>query len=138
MFNYCFRIALNSEMHDERLQKMYGKKYVVNVEDLKSKLHGLSLLKDNFQYSLIIHDRDVTCNKSHLHLVVSFEDIYLLDFFKDNYFPVGYSKRCNSFDACLLYLLHRGHADKVQYDVDELFTNIDYYDRFPFLKKEVL
>lgn len=135
MFTYCFRIALQSEMHNERLKKLYGKNYVINVKELKQCLELMSVCK-NVLYSLVIHDRDI--GKAHLHLVVCFNDYNVLNILQNTFFPVGYMDKCNSFDACLLYLLHRGHADKVQYDVDELFTNIDYYDRFPFLNKEAM
>ena len=135
MYAYCFRIALNSEMHNEWLQKKYGKNYVIDVKELKDCLRLMSVCK-KVLYSLVIHDRDI--GKAHLHLVVCFNDYNVLNILQDTFFPVGYVDKCYSIDASLLYLLHRGHKEKAQYSVDELFTNINYYDRFSFLRKEVM
>ena len=130
---YNIRIALESNISDARLKKLLGKKYVINVQETKYLLRGCASVDKGFHYSMIIHDRDTTCNKVHLHLVVSFENEHLLGILKQE-FPVGYFEECKSYDASLLYLLHRGHADKTQYSVSDLYTNIDYYARFPFLK----
>ena len=132
MYTLNVRIALHSVIKDDRLQKLYGSFYIVDVDNLKDVLKNMK----GVEYSLIIHDRDTTCNKSHLHLVIASITPIDVDFWK-SLFPMGYMSECRSLDASLLYLLHRGHADKVQYDVDELFTNIDYCDRFPFLNKGV-
>ena len=133
MYTLNVRIALHSEMHTVRLQKMYGNSFIVDVDGLKTWLFN----SQGIEFALIIHDRDVTCNKSHLHLVLCSETPFDLAYLK-TLFPVGYMSKCNNYDASLLYLLHCGHADKARYSVDELFTNIDYYERFPFLKKEVM
>ena len=127
MTTYNIRIALESNIRDARLKRLLGKKYVVDVESV------LFLLSDipDAEYALIVHDRDNTCNKPHLHLVV--KSNHSLMFWKVC-FPIGYCEECRSYEASLLYLLHRGHADKKQYSVSDLYTNIDYYARFPFLK----
>ena len=123
------RIALCSTIVDERLKKKYGSEFVVNVSDIKVKLQNML----GAEYALVVHDRDKTLNKPHLHLVVKapHEIICLLK----ELFPIGYCSSCLSYDACLLYLLHRGHKDKEQYHLSDLFTNIDYVERFPFLKE---
>lgn len=113
---------------------MYGSFYIVDVDKVKHLLENM----EGIEYSLVVHDRD-SCNKAHLHLVVkSLTANYLNVAVFKKLFPVGYMEECHSYEASLLYLLHRGHDFKASYDVDELFTNIDYYDRFPFLKKEVI
>ena len=130
---YNIRIALESDIKDARLKKLLGRKYVVNVNHLKGTLRSLSCRGNCFEYALIIHDRDGTCNKPHLHLVVVCDD-YARYFLSTRYFLIGYFEECRSYEASLLYLLHCGHADKKQYGVSDLYTNIDYYARFPFLK----
>ena len=133
MMKYCnIRIALESDIKDARLKKKYGEKYCVPVFILKTSLLASAIFND-IEYALIIHDCDNTCNKPHLHLVIC-SDADLIDDLVKNYFPIGYCEECRSYEASLLYLLHRGHADKKQYSVGDLFTNIDYYARFPFLK----
>ena len=129
---YNIRIALESNISDARLRKWLGEKYILNVGTLKNVLCCLSVDCHDMKYALIIHDSDYTCNKPHLHLVVfcNKDAIHRLH----AHFPVGYFEECRSFDASLLYLLHCGHADKKQYSVSDLFTNIDYYSYFPFLR----
>ena len=133
MTTYNIRIALESNISDARLRKQLGKKYVVDVCFLKFALLVYSIHYDDFEYALIVHDSDFTCNKPHLHLVV-FGDCAVIDVLVRDFFPIGYCEECRSYEASLLYLLHRGHADKKQYSVSDLYTNIDYYARFPFLK----
>ena len=132
MRTFMVRIALNSNLNDVRLQNKYGAFFNVDVDLLKEWLMGLL----NVEYSLVIHDRDNTLNKPHLHLVVRSKDsrVFSINHLR-SMFPVGYIEECRSYDACLLYLLHRGHANKGQYCIDDLFTNVDYLERFPFLKE---
>lgn len=134
MKTYNIRIALESDIKDARLRNQLGDKYVLDVYNLKNVLSLFSFLNFQlFEFALIIHDVDFTFNKPHLHLVICC-DSYVAHSLKERFFPIGYFEECRSYDASLLYLLHCGHADKKQYSVSDLYTNIDYYARFPFLK----
>lgn len=109
---------------------------VINFPFRRSMLDAFDdLSANNYQWVAIVHDKDVdregVLKTKHLHLVfecpkrhrISFYINRLIDYFGvvANQVSVQVS---NSFSGDIQYLIHKNNADKHQYSVDELYTNL--------------
>lgn len=78
-----------------------------------------------YNYALVLHDRDVDDNgelkKPHWHIVVKFKNaVWNTSVAEQLGITVNYIESCKSLDSALLYLVHFGHDDKEQYELEEV------------------
>lgn len=87
-----------------------------------------------YDYAAILHDSDVyetdgedhkagDLKKPHWHVVIRFSPNALWNtaVAKDLGIEVNYLEKCRNLNKALLYLVHRDHLDKYQYDLDKVF-----------------
>lgn len=87
-----------------------------------------------YDFAAILHDSDVyesdgeghkkgDLKKPHWHVVVRFSPNALWNtaVAKDLGIEVNYLEKCRNLNKALLYLVHRDHLEKFQYDLDKVF-----------------
>lgn len=87
-----------------------------------------------YDFAAILHDSDVyetdgedhkagDLKKPHWHVVIRFSPNALWNtaVAKDLGIEVNYLEKCRNLNKALLYLVHRDHLDKYQYDLDKVF-----------------
>lgn len=92
------------------------------------------LQSGGYDYAAILHDSDVyekdgedhkagDLKKPHWHVVIRFSPNALWNtaVAKDLGIEVNYLEKCRNMNKALLYLVHRDHLDKFQYDLDKVF-----------------
>lgn len=95
------------------------------------------LCKDGYLFAYIFHDKDIDNNgvlkRRHLHLVFECPTRRRLSYYirhLSSMFGVESSQVqvevSNNFDWDIQYLLHKNNADKYQYDLCDIVTNMPY------------
>lgn len=116
--------------------KFKDRKYVAVLypEDPTHVLAMEKLEAGGYDYAAILHDSDVyesdgedhkagELKKPHWHVVIRFSPNALWNtaVAKDLGIEPNYLEKCRNLNKALLYLVHRDHLDKFQYDLDKVF-----------------
>lgn len=98
---------------------------LVLYEDDETHRLALEKIKKNYDYAMILHDRDTNedgeLKKPHYHVVIRFQNAKWSSALaseleiKENYF-----EESRSFKRSILYLIHFYDEDKFQYSVDDV------------------
>lgn len=104
---------------------------------IKRKLDDIcdDLSANQYVYALIVHDKDIDNNgvlkTKHIHLVFECPKRHRLSFYiarLSEYFNVERNQVSvqvsNSFEGDIQYLVHKNNANKYQYDVKDIKTNM--------------
>ena len=87
---------------------------------------ALNLIKNNYDYAYIVHDKDVNSDtgeikKSHIHCVVSFNNAkWNTSFAEEIGLLVNYIQPIKNYEKCLEYLIHYNDDSKYQYSLDDV------------------
>lgn len=118
------------------IQKFKDRKYVAVLypEDPTHVAAMEKLQSGGYDYAAILHDSDVyesdgeghkkgDLKKPHWHVVVRFSPNALWNtaVAKDLGIEPNYLEKCRNLNKALLYLVHRDHLDKFQYDLSQVF-----------------
>ena len=86
-----------------------------------------------YNFAAILHNKDVyedgenkgQIKKPHWHVVVKFTNaVWRNATAKSLGIEPNYLQQCSNVDAALLYLVHEGHPEKHQYDIEEVFGTL--------------
>lgn len=93
--------------------------------DDPSHVFAMELIRANFNYVAILHDKDSDENgelkKPHLHVILKFTQARWNTALADELgIKLNYMEKTGSWDSSARYLLHDGCDDKFQYDASEL------------------
>ena len=113
------------------MEKFRSRKFCLLLYPNEDKTHkkALEYIKLNYDYALIVHDKDTNENneikKAHTHVVVSFsnakwntalaEELGITD---------NYIEKCRDLDKALEYLIHYNDDTKHQYDIELVRGNL--------------
>lgn len=113
------------------MEKFRSRKFCLLLYPNEDKSHekALEYIKLNYDYALIVHDKDTNENneikKVHTHVVVSFsnakwntalaEELGITD---------NYIEKCRDLDKALEYLIHYNDDTKHQYDIELVQGNL--------------
>lgn len=118
------------------VQKFKDRKFVAVLypEDPSHAAAIQKLSSGGYDYAAILHDSDVyesdgedhkkgDLKKPHWHIVIRFSPNALWNtaVAKDLGIEPNYLEKCRNLNKALLYLVHRDHLDKYQYDLDKVF-----------------
>lgn len=99
--------------------------HLVLYKEDKEHLIALDLITNEYNYALILHDKDIIedtgeLKKEHFHVILYFDNPrYLLSLAKDLGIKPNYIK-VDELKKGLEYLIHKNNTDKYQYSVDEV------------------
>ncbi len=113
------------------MEKFRSRKFCLLLYPNEDKTHkkALEYIKFNYDYALIVHDKDTNENneikKAHTHIVISFsnakwntalaEELGITD---------NYIEKCRDMDKALEYLIHYNDDTKHQYDIELVQGNL--------------
>lgn len=118
------------------IQKFKDRKYVaVLYPEDPTHVSAMDKLKSGgYDYAAILHDSDVyetdgeghkkgDLKKPHWHVVIRFSPNALWNtaVAKDLGIEPNYLEKCRNLNKALLYLVHRDHLEKFQYDLPDVF-----------------
>lgn len=99
------------------------------------------------QYAYILHDKDQVdglLKTKHIHLVAYLNKRQRLKQAMTNISnDIGVSvqaisiEKASNIDACIQYLVHKGHADKYQYSVGDIKSNLEYDELIDIINDDI-
>ena len=113
------------------MEKYRSRKFCMLLYPLEDESHkkALEYIKLNYDYALIVHDKDEdengTLKKSHTHVVVSFPNAkWNTAIAEELGITPNYMEKCRSLNNALEYLIHYDDDTKHQYDIEEVQGNL--------------
>ena len=93
--------------------------------DDKKTTNVLNIIEDNYNYALILHDKDYyeetgEIKKAHYHIIIYFENAKRLNTLSDELGLAPNYIRTEEIKKGLEYLIHKNNKDKYQYSIDEV------------------
>ena len=106
-------------------------KGLILYPDDKTHVNAIEILKKNFIYKGILHDKDVDDNgeikKPHYHFVIKLDSSQSNEYLaKTLFIKSNYIQKIISLKGALNYLTHNNSPEKYQYSKDELFGDLDF------------
>lgn len=109
------------------MEKYRSRKFCILLypEEDESHKKALEYIKLNYDYALIVHDKDKNevgeLKKSHTHVVISLPNAKWNTALSEE-LGIGenYIEKCRSLDNALEYLIHYNDDSKEQYDISEV------------------
>lgn len=109
------------------MEKFRDRKFCLLLYPLEDKSHekALEIIKSNYDYAFIEHDKDILENgeikKSHTHVVLRFKNaIWNTSLAEELGISENYIERCRNLDKSLMYLIHYNDIDKFQYEYENV------------------
>ena len=115
------------------MDKFRDRKFcLVLYEDDETHKNALDLIKKNYDFAMIRHDKDVddegNLKKPHFHVVLKFKNaVWSTSLASDLGIGENYLEKCRSLDKSLQYLIHHNDPDKFPYSIDEVHGSLKKY-----------
>lgn len=113
------------------MEKFRSRKFCLLLYPNEDKTHkkALDYIKLNYDYALIVHDKDTNENneikKAHTHIVVSFPNAkWNTALAEELGVTSNYIEKCRDMDKALEYLIHYNDDTKHLYDIDLVQGNL--------------
>lgn len=113
------------------MEKFRSRKFCLLLYPNEDKTHkkALAYIKLNYDYALIVHDKDTNENneikKAHTHIVVSFLNAkWNTALAEELGITSNYIEKCRDMDKALEYLIHYNDDTKHQYDIELVQGNL--------------
>ena len=99
--------------------------HLILYPDDKEHVNAVDLITNNYNYAIILHDKDLIdgtneLKKPHWHIILYFSNArYLNSIAEELHIKPNYIKT-DEIKRGLEYLIHKNHKDKYQYSIDEV------------------
>lgn len=98
---------------------------LVLYEEDKTHRKAIDIIRKNYDYALILHDRDTdntgVVKKEHYHIVLKFNNAkWNTALAEELGIEVNYIEECRNIKRSLLYLIHYYDNDKFQYNLNDV------------------
>lgn len=109
--------------------------FSIILYETEEDINILEIAKKSYNYAYILHDKDVDefgeIKKAHYHLILRWNDTKSINALSIELgIPVNRITKIKSFKSSIRYLTHIDYKEKYQYDINNVFTNMDIQEYF--------